>query len=332
MADALYGAKGFYRAPGTPARHFRTASHDSRHWPAAVAELARRVDASLGQPREFTIVDVGAGGGELLGHLASLTPPHWQLVGVDLSPRPEGLPGRVEWRDTAPATVTGVLLGVELLDVVPVDVVERTVHGDRLVEVDRTGNERLGPPPSREDTDWLERWWPLGSLRHRAEIGHPRDRLWRALADRVAAGVAIAIDYAVEPHRAPAGTLTGYRGGRQVAPVPDGSCDLTAHVNFESLRARDDVVLTQRQALRQLGVTARRRPYAGDAASHLRELAAVGEAAGLIDPTGLGGFTWLVKPVGIDSPLSAGGGDPAPPRRQSTHARRTSAHTSPTHP
>ena len=41
-------------------------------------------------------------------------------------------------------------------------------------------------------------------------------------------------------------------------PLPDGSCDLTAHVAMDSLRA--DTVRTQREVLRDLGVDGTRPP------------------------------------------------------------------------
>ena len=47
--------------------------------------------------------------------------------------------------------------------------------------------------------------------------------------------MALAIDYAHERERRPVyGTLTGYRDGHCVSPVPDGSCDITAHVALDA--------------------------------------------------------------------------------------------------
>ena len=39
--------------------------------------------------------------------------------------------------------------------------------------------------------------------------------------------------------RPPAGTLAAHRAGRLVPPVPDGSCDLTADVAWDSLAAAE---------------------------------------------------------------------------------------------
>lgn len=306
MAEALYGPAGFYRTGGAPARHFRTSAAAGPHWAQALGALARRVEAAIGGRGEFTVVDVGAGGGELLAGLAAQAPEHWRLVGVDVAPRPEALPRRVQWGADLPDEVTGLLLAVEWLDVVPVDVVEATDAGPRVVEVRADGAERLAGPPDPEDRRWLQRWWPLAEVGDRAEVGRTRDVAWAGAVARLARGVALAVDYAAVPARDLAGTLTGYRAGRQVAPVPDGSCDVTAHVLFESCAAAVDaptVLLQQRDALRKLGVSGRRPAYGADPVGYLHALSAAGEAAELLDPSGLGGFTWLLQACDVPLPL-----------------------------
>lgn len=291
MAEALYGPNGFYLPTGAPGRHFRTAAHISPLWPRAWLTLAERVyDALGGGP--FAVVDMGAGGGELIGGLAAIAPESWRLVGVDLTPRPQGLPERIEWLAAPPDGISGVVAAVEWLDVVPVDVVELAPDGPRLVEVDDDGAERLGEVVQ---SGWLDRWWPLEEVGDRAELGRPRDEAWQGLVGRLRAGLAVAVDYAADPPRHPHGTLTGYRDGRQVRPVPDGSTDITAHVLLESCGG---TVLTQRDALRRLGVDGRVPPYDGDPAAYATALEAASQAAELLDPHGLGGFGWLVEPRG----------------------------------
>jgi SAM-dependent MidA family methyltransferase len=125
----------------------------------------------------------------------------------------------------------------------------------------------------------------------------------------LAAGVAVAIDYAhAVDSRPPYGTLTGYAEGRQVAPVPDGSTDLTAHVALDACAAAAQHhadwgrLLDQRTALRRLGVEGRRPELAGasrDPLGYVRALSRAGAAAELIDPAGLGGFGWLVQGVRV---------------------------------
>jgi SAM-dependent MidA family methyltransferase len=308
MAEALYGDAGFYTASGAPGRHFRTAAHVSPLWAQAWAELAQRVDRALGEPDGFTVVDVGAGGGELIAALDSHAPSRWRLVGVDVAPAPSGLPERVDWLAEVPRVAAGLLLAVEWLDVVPLDVVELTDAGPRVVEVDAAGAERLGSPPTAADAAWVDRWWPPAETGDRTEVGVPRDEAWADAVDRLGAGVAVAVDYAVEPARDVAGTLTGYRDGRQVAPVPDASMDLTAHVLLascaEAARVDTSSELTQREALRALGVRAERPAYGGDPSAYLHELSAIGDAAELLDPAGLGGFHWLVQAKGCVHPFA----------------------------
>ncbi len=298
---ALYGPGGFYRSPGRPAAHFRTSVHASPLFAAAVLRLAR--DADL-----HTVVDVGAGGGELLAVLAACAP-DLRLYGVDRGPPPPDLPDDVEWLDAVPP-VDGLILANEWLDNVPCDVVELTADGPRLVLVDRaTGVEALGPAPVPAAVAWLERWWPLTEVGQRAEVGSTRDEAWAAAVGRRSRSLAVAIDYAHSRGARPAGgTLTGYRGGRQVQPVPDGRCDITAHVALDACASAvpgDNVLLAQRTALRALGVSGRRpaRELASsDPPAYLRALQAAGEAAELTDPAGLGGFGWLVHAVGIAVP------------------------------
>jgi SAM-dependent MidA family methyltransferase len=304
MAESLYGDPGFYRTPVAPARHFRTAAHTGPTWARAVAALAAEVDQALRTPDDFTVVDVGAGGGELLAELAHVVPERWSLVGVDVAERPPGLPARIEWRRQFPVEICGLLLAIELLDVVPVNVVELTDRGLRVVEVDEDGLERIGGPASHDDQEWVARWWPLRAVGERAEVGSRRDEMWRELTAGVGAGLALAVDYSADPQRSVGGTLTGYRDGRRRTPTPDASMDLTAHVVFDSLRAAGDVALSQREALGRLGVVATPPAYDVDPQAYLGDLARAAESTELLDRHGLGSFMWLAHHVGIRTSLA----------------------------
>jgi len=307
MADALYGVNGFYRRPDVPAAHFRTSAHASPLWADAIGSLAERVAHDMAATGDFTVVEVGAGGGELLADLAARLPNEWRLVGVELAPRPGGLPDRVEWEQQLPAHFEGLLLAVEWLDVVPVDVVERTDDGLHFVEVSTGGSERIGAPVDTDTSAWLDRWWPVTDVGDRAEVGATRDEAWATAVARLSRGVAVAVDYAVDPRRDVAGTLTGYRNGRQVLPVPDGSGDITAHVLMDSCAAAitdvESRLVAQREALRALGVDRQRPAYADDAQVYLAALQEVGEAMELLDPNGLGAFSWLLQAKDVPLPL-----------------------------
>jgi SAM-dependent MidA family methyltransferase len=290
-----------------------------------VARLLAKVDDALGRPAPLAFVDAGAGEGQLLAALAAAAasprgaargwPGRLVLHGIDVRPRPAALPERIVWTQGrapggVPAEVVGVLWAHELLDDVPCDVVQVAADGGpRLVEVAGDGDERLGEAPGAAAEAWLERWWPLGRAApgDRAEVGLARDDVWRGLCARLAAGAAVAVDYAhARADRAAGrwarGTLVGYRHGRAVRPVPDGSCNLTAHVSLDACAAAvsgpdDHVVLTaQADAVRRL-VAARsdQRPLPppGSGPERLRAIAAASSMAALRDPAGPGSFGWL---------------------------------------
>ncbi|WP_406458577.1 SAM-dependent methyltransferase [Streptomyces sp. NBC_01622] len=311
--DALYGPEGFYRRPEGPAGHFRTSVHASALFAGAVARLLCRVDEALDRPAALDLVDLGAGRGELVtGVLAALpaeVAARVRAYGVEIADRPEGLDPRVEWRTDPPKGITGLLFANEWLDNVPVEVAEVDSAGlPRLVLVREDGTERLGEPVAGAEADWLTRWWPLAPEEGlRAEIGLPRDTAWASAAATVDRGLAVAVDYAhALDTRPPFGTLTGFREGRETPPVPDGSCDITAHVALDACALPGARLLTQRAALRVLGVSGSRPPLtlaSTDPAGYVRALAGAGEAAELTAPGGLGDFGWLVQSVGIPDPL-----------------------------
>ena len=320
---ALYGPGGFFRQPAGPAGHFRTSVHASPLFAGAVLELLRLVDEGLGRPAELVVTDVGAGRGELLLALGGQARARYpeladrlRLRAVELAGRPDGLPGWIGWSDRIESAGAGLLIGNEWLDNVPVDIAEVDDDGvARLVLVDpATGEEQLGDPVAGGSAAWLERWWPLADAEpgFRAEIGLPRDEAWAAAVGSLGRGLAVAVDYA---HRAGGrplfGSLAAYRAGREVRPVPDGSCDLTSRVALDACleaaraahgaRVVHTLWTTQREALRALGVSGARPPLgraADDPAGYLRALAAAGEAAELTGTDGLGSFGWLLQSVG----------------------------------
>lgn len=268
---ALYGPAGFYRRE-RPAAHFRTSVHASPLFATAVGRLA--------QALEFTqVTDIAAGEGELGRVLRPL--------GLDVTD--------IELDDELPAELNGLVIANEWLDNVPCEVVELDPAGQaRYVLADQT----LGDVVEGNDLDWLDTWWPLAEPGDRAEIGLARDQVWVDVVTRLSDGLAVAIDYGhLRAGRPPYGTLTGFRGGRECEVVLDGSCDVTAHVALDSLAAAvSGHLTTQREALRALGISAERPSQELAKAEPLRylaELSSAGEAAELLNPSGLGGFGWV---------------------------------------
>ncbi|MCM0678769.1 SAM-dependent methyltransferase [Micromonospora phytophila] len=272
-----------------------------------------------------------------------------RLTAVEKAARPGGLPERIRWVDEIPSGITGLLVATEWLDNVPLDVaVPTTADGWRHLLVDpATGAETVGEPVDPADADWLARWWPVSAAGTdgtgstgpgfradrsaegssltarsrsgrpepptavRAEIGRTRDDAWAEAVRKLDRGLALAVDYGhLRDERPIDGTLTGYRGGRQVPPVPDGSCDVTAHVAVDSVASAGAAVarcayslVSQREALRALGADGGRPPLslaATDPAGYVRALAAASAVGELTDPAGLGGHWWLRQPVGVD--------------------------------
>ncbi|WP_406373663.1 SAM-dependent methyltransferase [Streptomyces sp. NBC_00647] len=264
---------------------------------------------------------------------------------VERAGRPAGLDDRIAWLTEPPKGITGLLFANEWLDNVPVDVAEAGPDGaPRLVLVRGDGAERLGEAVTGAEAEWLERWWwpgarlartpapgagqvptppqgapfpqgahaapeepPAPAEGARAEIGLPRDIAWASAVSALDRGLAVAADYAhFAGGRPPFGTLTGFREGRETVPVPDGSCDITAHVALDACALPGGRVTTQRAALRALGVTGARPPLAlasTDPAAYVRALAGAGAAAELTAPGGLGDFGWLLQPVGLPEVL-----------------------------
>jgi SAM-dependent MidA family methyltransferase len=302
--DALYGAHGFYREAAGPAAHFATAAHGPTG-----AVLAEAFVALAAQHGLSHVVDVGAGRGELLRHLHRAGP-SLRLTGVDVVSRPGGLPDGVEWlvspggADLPPELThltSALVVAHEWLDVVPCPVAEVDEHSvlrHRLV--DRTGVESWGAPVRDRELEWTRTHWSTDHPGERVEIGLPRDLAWSGLLERLDCGLAVAIDYGHRRgHRPREGTLTAYRSGRQVTPVPDGSCDLTAHVAMDSLAHTE--LVDQRTALRRLGVLGETPPIAlarTDPPAYLRALERSGAAAMLTARGGFGDFLWGFSRVG----------------------------------
>ncbi|MFR9776628.1 SAM-dependent methyltransferase [Micromonospora sp. MS34] len=343
MDRALYGPDGFFVSGAGPAAHFRTSVHASPVFSSCLVRLIGSIDRSLDHPPRLDVVDVGAGRGELLrslsldggvaGEPAPPVPPpladRIRLTAVEKAPRPDDLPPEIHWTHEIPAGITGLLVATEWLDNVPLDLAVWADDGWRYLLVDpTTGEESVGDAVGAEDADWLDRWWPApvddatgpataGSpTGARAEIGRTRDEAWAGAVRHIERGLAVAVDYGhLREVRPMGGTLTGYRGGRQLEPVPDGSCDVTAHVAMDSVAAAGERVarcayalVSQREALRALGADGGRPPLSlatRDPAGYLRALATASTVAELTDPAGLGGHWWLRQPVALPPlPLS----------------------------
>jgi SAM-dependent MidA family methyltransferase len=299
--DALYGEGGFYRRE-SPAAHFRTSVHASPLFAEAVVRMTR--DAGLD-----TVVDIGAGRGELMSAVRRLDP-GLDLLAVEVAARPPGLDPAIAWTSALPEAVEGLVVANEWLDNIPCHVVEAGPDlAPRVLHVDpRSGGEEAGSPLGHASVPsslqaWLDRWWPLQRPGARAEVGTTRDRAWADVVGRLRRGIAVAVDYGhLREDRPPLGSLRSYCRGREVDVLPDGSRDVTAPVAVDSVAAAVGAVLRrQRDVLHDLGLTASRPEpglAAGDPEGYLRRLVSAAEAAELTAAGGLGDFWWVVTTKG----------------------------------
>lgn len=293
--EALYGPDGLY-VRDEPHAHFSTATS-----PGLVEVLASAVVELMRLDGLSRFVDIAGGGGELAAAVCGLAP-DLHVTCVEVRSRPAHLDPSIEWVRSpggaalpdALRSLTGALvLAHEWLDNVPCTIAERVGSALQEVCVGTDGTESLAGPVDEAEAEWAQRWWPQGG---RVEIGTARDDAWADLVSRLDDGLAVAVDYGhLRQARPQTGSLTAYRLGEVVVPVPDGSCDLTAHVAVDSLV--HDRLLTQRELIRELGLVPAspdRAMARTDPGGYLRALAHRSAVAAMSDPDGLGGFRWVL--------------------------------------
>jgi SAM-dependent MidA family methyltransferase len=254
-ARAATGPGGFYRRGGGRAeQHFATNVSAGPATAQRVLEVAGAdIERLLTTHGSITITDVGAGDGSLLAQLMEVVDGRpgeritWRAI--DLRARPRSADRRIDWITGDLTAVTpplvaspGLVVAHELLDDIPCDILEVDDDGSlRTVVVDpRNGSEQLGAVVTYDA--WCERWWRRREPAGRIEVGGSRDEAWLSITGIVSDGLAIAIDYghvAAERHSGiwDGGTLTAFRRGRLVPVVPDGSCNITAHVAMDACAA-----------------------------------------------------------------------------------------------
>jgi|LakMenEpi03Aug12_release.lakeMendotaPanAssembly.Ray.scaffolds.fasta_scaffold111861_2 SAM-dependent MidA family methyltransferase len=230
-----------------PSAHFRTSSRSSSRIAQALATIVLEQWERLRGPDNFTVTDVGADDGHLLDAIRAYVPAElraamrWRAVDLIAGAcEVEWVVADVSTCDLPPAP--GVLFAQELLDDIPCTIVENDEEGRPwVVGIDADGVlTPLAPLDSRPDLKWLDTWWPDTTPFAMREVGRNRDEVWRRMRASVTAGAAIAIDYGHMREerlcgRWAGGTVRGFRAGRVVRPIPNGRCNITAHVAMDSL-------------------------------------------------------------------------------------------------
>jgi SAM-dependent MidA family methyltransferase len=311
MADALYGPHGFYTTGGGRAGGRRGDFITSPEvGPLYGAVLARMIDAEwqrLGRPRDFVVVDAGAGPGTLARSLLAARPAT-RIVCVEVSDAQRALhPPDVTSAATLPdGPITGVVIANELLDNLPFRLAVWDGGWREAYVVD--GNEVLLP-----FEDGMPTCLPTAGVAHgaRAPVQQAAGKWLAAVRRLVPAGRVVVIDYcspttaglAMRPWREWLRTYRGHERGAHYLRDP-GAQDITAEVCVDQLAAAagpPDAVRSQAQFLAYWGIDelvedGRR---AWEAKAHAPDLTAltgrsrVREAEALTDPAGLGSFTVL---------------------------------------
>ena len=257
MASALYApGLGYYArghlpfgagpaAPGREGSDFITAPELS---PLFGAALARQVAQMLDAAGADTLFEFGAGSGALAAQLLDALGERVRRYAiVDVSgtlratqaQRLARFGARVQWLDAWPEALHGVVVGNEVLDAMPV----------QLLHFDGAAWQERGVVAAGEGFAWADRPTALqppgggpfvpGTV---TEIHPQAEAFVRTLAARLVRGGAIFIDYGFPEHeyyhpQRTGGTLMCHRAHRADAdPLTDvGQKDITAHVNFSGI-------------------------------------------------------------------------------------------------
>lgn len=256
MSLALYEPGLGYYASGTlKFGHFPSQGSDFVTAPELTPlfgrTLARQVAQALQATGTQEVWEFGAGSGalaaSLIAALDAIGQPIARYTIVELSgelrerqrERLAACGDRVRWAATLPERIEGVLVGNEVLDAIPVTplVRRRGVWHERVVV--RSG----------EGFAWGERPTELrppvdvpGEHDYCTELHPQAEAFVRTLADRLARGAALLIDYGFpeaeyyHPQRH-MGTLVAHRAHRSDDDVlaSPGEKDITAHVNFTGI-------------------------------------------------------------------------------------------------
>ncbi|MCS6951846.1 MAG: SAM-dependent methyltransferase [Bryobacterales bacterium] len=232
MEVALYHPEhGYYRRGrdpfGTRGDYF-TAEQLQPVFGALIAARVGSLWEDLGRPRDFVVVELGAGRGEMAEAFSA-----FRYVPVECG---GGWPERF----------CGVVFANEFFDALPVDVAVFRDGAFRELRVDfRDGNFVWleGPPLGGEAAEYARRHACAAAEGMRIEIPLEALRWIDEIARRLERGFLFVLDYgytARELTRFPEGTLMSYR--RHCA-LPDvlaepGERDITAHVCFTALEDR----------------------------------------------------------------------------------------------
>jgi SAM-dependent MidA family methyltransferase len=227
MDAALYHPQhGYYRRARDPfgkAGDFFTAEQIQPVFGILMAARIRQLYREMGAPRDFTVVELGAGRREMAEAFSE-----WRYVPVDIG------------SGALPEGVVGVVFSNEFFDALPVDAAafrDGAFREQRVAFEDGRFRWSAGGPAPLEVERWL-RAWSAPPEEGRWYEASPDATGWvERIAGALERGYALTIDYGytrAESVRFPSGTLMSYRRhtARDDVLEDPGERDLTAHVNF----------------------------------------------------------------------------------------------------
>jgi SAM-dependent MidA family methyltransferase len=230
MEVALYHPEyGYYRRPRDPfGKHgdFFTAEQLQPVFGLLIAARIRQLFGEMGEPDGFTVVELGAGRGEMRAALSE-----WPYLPIDID------------SGVLPANFTGIVFSNEFFDALPVDVAvyDGRAWREQLVAFhDDAFAWQSGDPVRPEVENYLRRYFPPPELGRWYEAAVDALDWMERIAQSLVNGYVLTIDYGytrAESVRFPAGTLMGYRRhtARENVLEDPGARDITAHVNFTAL-------------------------------------------------------------------------------------------------
>ena len=209
--------------------------------------LARQIAQALLATGTQEVWEFGAGSGALASQVLQALPQVTRYTIVDVSSslrarqqqRLSAFAGKVQWASSLPPAMHGVVLGNEVLDAMPVQLLVRLggVWHERGVAVDG-GVFRYAD----RITDLRPPFEVAGTHDYLTEIHPQPEGFIRTLADHLHTGAALLVDYGFPEHeyyhpQRSMGTLMCHRAHVVDAdPLLEvGRKDITAHVNFTSI-------------------------------------------------------------------------------------------------
>ncbi|MEN9203947.1 MAG: SAM-dependent methyltransferase [Thermostichus sp. DG_1_6_bins_120] len=338
MEWALYEPELGYYERGSPiGPDYLTSPHLAADFAQLLAEQIRQFWQILGCPSGFSVIEMGAGSGQLawdwLTYVQASDLQFWQVLDYRILERSATLRqlqrerlavfmdkvSWLDWEGIPDNSVTGCFFSNELVDAFPVHRVQVQDRALREIYV-QMGERGLQEVLGELSTPALQQYFvrlgiPIESYPegYQTEVNLKALDWLQLLSRKLRRGYVLTLDYGhradryYSPHRSQ-GTLLAYRQHSSHADpyVQVGSQDLTAHVDFTTLEQVGESL-----GLGRLGFTRQSSFLAG--LGLIERLAALSQATAdigqvlqrrhalqaLLDPMGLGGFGVLLQGKGL---------------------------------